>query len=85
MKKKFQNLKIVASSLQAEKSILKENFNGPILLLMGNERAGLGKHYYTLADSVVKIDMNENIDSLNLACATSIFLFEINRQKMISE
>ncbi len=85
MKKKFQNLKIVASSLQAEKSILKENFNDPILLLMGNERAGLGKHYYTLADSVVKIDMNEDIDSLNLACATSIFLFEINRQRMISE
>lgn len=80
-KMRFPNLKIVATSLQAEKSIDKENFTGPIILLMGNERAGLGKHYYELADSVVKIDMNENIDSLNLACATSVFLYEINRQR----
>ena len=48
---------------------------------MGNERAGLGKRFYELADSLVKIDINENIDSLNLACATSIFLYEINRQR----
>ena len=81
IKTKFPNLKIIATSLQAQKAIEKQDFTSPILLLMGNERAGLGKHFYGLSDSLVKIDINENIDSLNLACATSIFLYEINRQR----
>ena len=83
LKIKFPNLKVVATSLQAQKPINKEDFTSPILLLMGNERAGLGKYYYELADSIVKIEMNKNIDSLNLACATSVFLYEINRQRRI--
>lgn len=83
LKIRFPNLKVVATSLQAQKPINKEDFTSPILLLMGNERAGLGKYYYELADTIVKIEMNKNIDSLNLACATSVFLYEINRQRRI--
>ena len=78
---KYPTLKVVASSLQADKFLENENLNCPIILLMGNERKGLGSKYYEIADSIIKIKMNDNIDSLNLACATSIFLYEINKQR----
>ncbi len=78
---KYPTLKVVASSLQADKFLENENLNCPIILLMGNERKGLGSKYYEIADSILKIKMNDNIDSLNLACATSIFLYEINKQR----
>ena len=74
---------IVASSLQSDRSIIEEDFTRPVLLMMGNERSGLGRHFYEKADSILKIKMRENIDSLNLACATSIFLYEINRQRKL--
>ena len=81
LKIKYKDLKIVATSLQAKKNIQEENLTGPIMLLMGNEREGLGKNYYQIANYILKIVIINNIDSLNLASATSIFLYEISRQR----
>ena len=83
LRSKYKNMLIVASSLQSDRSIIEEDFTSPVLLMMGNERSGLGRHFYEKADSILKIKMRENIDSLNLACATSIFLYEINRQRKL--
>ena len=81
LKLKYQNLQVVATSLQTNNSLEKCNFKNPTLLLIGNEANGLSKFYIDKSDELVKIDMNENIDSLNVACATSICLYEINRQR----
>lgn len=81
LKLKYKNLQVVATSLQTNNSLEKCNFKNPTLLLIGNEANGLSKFYIDKSDELVKIDMNENIDSLNVACATSICLYEINRQR----
>jgi len=49
--------------------------------LVGNETVGLSKYYTLNADKLVKIDMREGIDSLNVACATTTCLYEIARQR----
>ena len=55
----------------------------PTLLLMGNETAGLCKAYRDGADHIAAIPMNGSASSLNLSCATSIFLYECARQRAL--
>ena len=44
---------------------------------MGSERQGLQDHHLALCDEVVSIPMAGNSDSLNLAVATAVVLYEI--------
>ena len=55
---------------------------GPQLLLMGNEQQGLGDDLVEACDNVVLISMAGAADSLNLAIATGIMLFEVQRHKL---
>ena len=77
----YKNFKVVATSLQTENLVQNYNFKNPVLILVGNETAGLNKFYNEQADDFVKIDMRDGIDSLNVACATTAVLYEINRQR----
>ena len=81
LKSKFENLKVVATSLQTNNRLQDYNFTSPILLLIGNETDGLCRFYNEQADDFVKISMRDGIDSLNIACATTACLYEINRQR----
>ena len=81
LKSKFKNLKVVATSLQTNNRLQDYNFTSPVLLLIGNETDGLCKFYNEKADDFVKISMRKGIDSLNIACATTACLYEINRQR----
>ena len=81
LKLKYPNLKVVATSLQTNNRLQDYDFTIPILLLVGNETDGLCKFYNEHADNFVKISMRQGIDSLNIACATTACLYEINRQR----
>lgn len=81
LKMKFHNLKVVASSLQTNNRLQDCDLSGPVLLLVGNETDGLCKFYNDNADTFVKISMRDGIDSLNISCAATTCLYEINRQK----
>lgn len=81
LKSKFSDLKVVATSLQTNNRLQDYDFTRPVLLLIGNETEGLCKFYNDNADDFVKISMRPNIDSLNIACATTACLYEINRQR----
>ncbi|MCL4561091.1 MAG: RNA methyltransferase [Chloroflexi bacterium] len=49
----------------------------PLVLLMGSERQGLSARHLELCDQVVAIPMVGRSDSLNLAVATGVMLYEI--------
>ena len=51
----------------------------PVVLLMGNEQAGLPDDLADAADIRVRIPQQGRADSLNLAVATGIMLFEARR------
>lgn len=51
----------------------------PIVLLMGNEQAGLPDELAREADALARIPQAGRADSLNLAIATGIMLFEARR------
>lgn len=79
--KSISELQIIATSLQAKQVLSSCDFHKPTLILIGNETYGLSKFYYEVADKTVIIKMREGIDSLNVACATSVCLYEIQRQR----
>jgi TrmH family RNA methyltransferase len=51
----------------------------PLVLLMGSERQGLSAELTALCDLMVRIPMYGRSDSLNLAVATGIMLYELVR------
>jgi TrmH family RNA methyltransferase len=58
------------------------DYRPPVLLVMGGEQAGLSLATAATCDVLVKIPMAGRADSLNLAVATGIMLFEIARDRL---
>ncbi len=82
-KNKYQNFQVIGTSLQTNNILQDCDFAKPTMLLIGNENSGLSRALSESADKLVQIKMREGIDSLNVACATSICLYEINRQRSL--
>jgi TrmH family RNA methyltransferase len=58
----------------------------PLVLFMGSERQGLSPEQQAACDQMVRIPMVGRSDSLNLAVATSVILYEIfNQQRRSNE
>ncbi len=56
-------------------------YRPPVLLFMGWEREGLGRDDQALCDLMVRIPMVGGCDSLNLAIATGVMLYELFNQR----
>lgn len=83
--KKLKNngFSLVATSLQESKDFFEENLEGKIILSVGNEGNGISEDVFKLANKKVKIPMPGGAESLNVAIATSIILFEKVRQNIV--
>lgn len=83
-----QNLKgtVVGTHLKGSIDYRTINFkNGPIILLMGNEKQGLPDSLANHCDKLARIPQSGRADSLNLAIATAIMLYEIRRPYLTLE
>jgi RNA methyltransferase, TrmH family len=72
---------VVGTSDSATLDYLAVEYSSPLVLFMGGEREGLGREETSLCDVMVRIPMAGRSDSLNLAVATGVMLFEILRQR----
>lgn len=54
----------------------------PVLLLMGNEQAGLPDPLAASCDVLIRIPQEGRADSLNLAVATAVALYEVRRHAL---
>ncbi len=57
------------------------DFRRPLALILGGEAQGAGEQARGLADSCVHIPMPGGGESLNVAAAAAVFLFEVIRQR----
>jgi RNA methyltransferase, TrmH family len=55
----------------------------PVILMMGNEQQGLPESLASACDALARIPQAGRADSLNLAIATGVMLFEIRRDALI--
>jgi TrmH family RNA methyltransferase len=72
---------LVGTSPSADADYRSLSCRPPIVLFMGPERRGLSQEQQALCDVVVKIPMVGSSDSLNLAVATSLMLYELFNQR----
>lgn len=73
--------KLLATRLDAAASLYDCDLSGDIAFMMGNEGAGLSDGLQALASDPVIIPMPGRVESLNVAAATAICLFEAVRQR----
>ena len=70
---------VVGTHLSGTHDYRKVDYEKPVLLLMGNEQSGIDDRFAAACDTLVKIPQVGRADSLNLAIATGVMLFEIRR------
>jgi TrmH family RNA methyltransferase len=75
-----RDLMTVATSAKAPTLYWQARYRRPLVLLMGSEREGLGPEVLEAADLAVTIPMRGAASSLNIAVATALLLYEIERQ-----
>jgi TrmH family RNA methyltransferase len=73
---------LLATSLQASRSLYECDLRGNVAFMMGNEGAGLSDELLDIATQKITIPMPGKIESLNAAAATAICLFEAVRQRV---
>lgn len=61
------------------------NFQNPTALIIGGEADGAGPEARCLCDQTIQIPMPGGIESLNAAVAGAVLLFEVVRQRQLSE
>jgi TrmH family RNA methyltransferase len=75
------DFQIVGSSAKADAELSAHDLTRPTVLVVGNETWGLSASYRDLCDVIVSIPMHGSATSLNVACAASIMLYEVDRQR----
>jgi TrmH family RNA methyltransferase len=73
--------KLMAASLQAQKSLYECNLRGKLAFAIGNEGSGLSQALTEAAQQHFIIPMHGKVESLNAAAATAVCLFEAVRQR----
>lgn len=73
---------IVGTHLDARKDFRAARYDGPTMLLMGSEGPGLSKRLSAECTELVKIPMAGGLDSLNLAVATALLLYEARKDRL---
>jgi RNA methyltransferase, TrmH family len=71
---------LVGTDGEAELDYRQVNYPRSLAILMGSEREGLLDKHYSICDELVRIPMVGKSDSLNLAVATGIVIYEVFTQ-----
>lgn len=71
---------VIGASADGEKDYRRTDYRLPMILMMGSEGQGLEPSVRALCDELVAIPMRGQNDSLNLAVATGIVLYEVLEQ-----
>lgn len=75
---------VIATSIQATKTLFEISLTGSIAFVFGNEGAGLSKEMIQAANENISIPMPGKTESLNAAAAAAICFFEKVRQDRAS-
>lgn len=73
--------KLITSSLDTDENFYDVDLKEKIIISVGNEGNGISEEVYDICDLKVKIPMPGGAESLNVAVAASIMMYEVVRQK----
>ncbi|MGL1627243.1 TrmH family RNA methyltransferase, partial [Vibrio parahaemolyticus] len=73
---------VVGTHLDARTDFRAQAFTQPTLLVMGSEGPGLSDTLKAACTDLVKIPMAGKLESLNLAVATALIVYEARRARL---
>ncbi len=76
-----RGMRILAMDADGEGDLYEQDLSDPVAFVLGNEAWGLPKEVGALADSTVRVPITGRAESLNLAAAATVCLFEWERQR----
>jgi TrmH family RNA methyltransferase len=74
-------VRVVAADPDAATSMYDAPLGGPMVLVVGSEGGGMPLDVLDLADARVRIPMRARVESLNVAVASALLLYEAARQR----
>ena len=74
-------IRIIASDLEGAAEYTQADMTGDIAIVIGNEGSGISDEIRAAADTLVRIPMEGEIESLNAAAAAGILMYESMRQR----
>ena len=76
---KKDNISIIGTKVDGGNSLKTFEIPEKFAIIMGNEANGVSNEIFELCDKYLYIDMNKDCESLNVAVATSIILYEFSK------
>ena len=74
-----QNIQVIGASPDGTEYYRNVHYTRPALLMLGNERRGLSDSQRAICHHIVRIPMTVGMDSLNVAVAGSLLMYEVFR------
>ena len=80
---KIRGFKIFGAEASVNSQVIYDvDLNEKVGLIIGSENNGIQETLKSKCDKIVKIPISDKLESLNAAIATSVIVFEINRQRI---
>lgn len=76
-----RGIAIVAATPRGDRAYTRADLRGPVALAVGAEQHGLSPTWLAAADLAVRIPMAGRVNSLNVATATALLIYEVVRQR----
>lgn len=74
-------IQIAVATPQAEALYTDVDLRVPVAIIVGTEKHGVSRHWLDHADVAVQIPMFGKVNSLNVATATALLIYEVVRQR----
>jgi TrmH family RNA methyltransferase len=81
LRQRMPALQVVGTDEHGAATLDQHDWRAPTVLVVGNETWGMSARLRDVCDTIVRIPIGGWASSLNVACASSIVLYEIARQR----
>lgn len=78
----LNGIRVFASEMTAKGTLFDLDMKVPVAIIMGSEDHGVDPQLYKMCDSVFRIPMKNNFESLNVSVAAGMILYELMKQRM---
>ena len=79
---RLNKIKLVVTSLDSDRTVFEERLETPLALVFGNEAHGVCEEIISAADLLLKVPIYGHAESLNVASAAAVCIYEVARQRM---
>ena len=74
--------RVLAMSAESDADLYRTDLSGPVVFVFGNEAHGLSEEILGAADARVRVPQSGRAESLNLAAAATVCMFEWRRRRL---